>query len=99
MVITIRTSKRRFYDEEGDELSGQCSFPTPSRMAIRISRPLNRTINAYAGTALHELIHAWVNLLERKGFKPPSDEKEEQFVRFVEQTVVKKFNRTFKRRK
>lgn len=97
MVIRIRTTKRRFYDEDGDELVGQCFFPTPRSMSIVISRRHNRTVNKYAGTLLHELIHAWVNILQTKGFNP-NEKIEEQFVLEAEKTIIRKFTKHFRRK-
>jgi len=94
MLIRITESKRRFYDDEGDELYGQCSFQTPQRMSIRISRPLNRKVNTFAGTLLHEMLHAWVNMLERKGFQT-DEEREEKFIRRAEKIVIRQFGKQF----
>jgi hypothetical protein len=94
MLIHISETKKPFYDEDGDELSGECAFLTPRRMSIRISRRQNRTINKFAGTLLHEMLHAWMNILERKGFNADG-ETEEAFVLKAEGIITRQFNKKF----
>lgn len=94
MNIKIRHVKV-LKDIDGGELAGSCDMPSRSKMIINISRKRNNTVNKYAATLLHELLHSWVNMLEPYGFNP-TDEKEHEFVDAVEAIVVQRFHKTFK---
>lgn len=97
MIIRIKHSKRRLMDKDGDWLYGFCTMPTPKSMSIQISGPDNKRMNVYAGTTLHELVHAWMNLLAVKGFKVDED-MEEDFVRLSESLVIAVFKKLFGRK-
>jgi predicted metal-dependent peptidase len=51
-------------------------------------------VNTFAGTLLHEMLHAWVNMLERKGFQT-DEEREEKFIRRAEKIVIRQFGKQF----
>lgn len=98
MIIKIR-HKRRMWDENGTELAGECAMPTRSKQIITVSRSANPTVNKYAGTLLHEFLHSWVNILERKGFNT-IETTEENFILEAERIVIRTFKKHFlKRRK
>lgn len=60
---------------------------------ITVSMKLNTTLAEYATTVLHELLHLWITLLRKEGFKL-SNRKEHSFIYAVEAIVVKLFQRT-----
>lgn len=97
MIIRIKHSKSRLMDKDGDWLYGFCTMPTPKSMLIKISGPDNKRRNVYAGTTLHELLHAWMNLLATKGFKVDED-TEEDFARLAESLVIAVFKKLFGRK-
>lgn len=97
MIIKIR-HRDRLFTEDGEELCGECAMPTRTKQIITLSKKENKTINKYAGTLLHEFLHSWINILERKGFKT-SEETEEKFVELAEQIVVAAFKKTFTKRR
>lgn len=97
MLIQIKTTKKHFYDENGNELVGDCAFPKPQQMVIRVSTRFNNTVNKFGGTLLHEMLHAWVNMLERKGFHT-DEEREEDFILKAEQIIIREFSKKFGRK-
>ncbi len=81
-----------------DKIKGayaETTFPKPGTVVITISRELNRSLASYGTTVLHELLHAWMHILETKGFDPEHD-----FVGAVEKDALRHFTRVYgKRRK
>lgn len=97
MIIRIKHTNRELLDDDGDWLFGYCSMPTPESMVVEISKRRNKRRNTYAGTTLHELIHAWMNLLALKGFKVGED-TEENFAQLAESLVIAVFKKLFGRK-
>ncbi len=69
---------------------GECAFNSKNKMVITIARERNRRLATYGATLLHELLHAWVRMLELNGFKV-DDKVEHKFIYAVEQAVVRLF--------
>ncbi len=84
MTIKIR------HVEKLRNLYGECSFASRNRTVITIARQGNRRLATYGATLLHELLHAWIRVLEMNGFKI-DDKIEHKFIYAVEQAVVRLF--------
>lgn len=55
---------------------------------ITISLKLNKTLDEYGATLLHEMLHAWTTLMRKEGFKV-SDRREHKFIYAVEDSIIK----------
>ncbi len=84
MIIKVR------HVEKLRGLYGECDFSTKNKTVITIARSKNRRLATYGATLLHELLHAWVRVLEMNGFEI-DDEVEHEFIDAVEQAVVQLF--------
>lgn len=84
MTIKIR------HVEKLRSLYGECHFVTKNKTVITVARSKNRRLATYGATVLHELLHAWVRILEWNGFEI-DDEVEHEFLYAVEQAVVRLF--------
>lgn len=71
---------------------GECAFPTPYKAIITISKKGNRYLAEYASTVLHELLHVWVRILAKKGFKI-EDNAEHDFIYAVEKDILQRFKK------
>ncbi len=65
---------------------------------ISISLKRNESLAEYGSTLLHELLHAYLELLKQKGFKFTS-KAEHKFIYAVEKVVLKQMKRHLKRGK
>lgn len=65
---------------------------------ITISLKLNPMLAEYGATLLHELLHLWITMMRREGFRG-SDKKEHEFIYEVEDQIVRIMKRHFKVRK
>ena len=92
MTIKIRHAKKL------KDLYGNCAFPTASRVVITVNRQFNKRLATYAATLLHELLHAWIHILELNGLKV-DDEAEHKFIYATEQAVLREFRKLAPRRK
>jgi len=86
MLIKIRHAK----DLKDDY--GECSFPTPHKAIITISKKGNGYLAGYASTVLHELLHVWIRILAKKGFEV-DDKTEHDFIYAVERDLLKQFKK------
>lgn len=68
------------------------------RAYIAISLEKNNTVNQYAETLLHELLHFYVALLKVEGFQV-GQRREHKWIEACELTVVDQMKRYLKRRK
>lgn len=71
---------------------GECSFPTPHKAVITISKKGNGYLAGYASTVLHEMLHVWCRILAKKGFEV-DDETEHKFIYAVEKDLLKQFKK------
>lgn len=71
---------------------GTCSFPTPHKALITISRKGNGYLAGYAATMLHEMLHVWIRILAKKGFKV-EDDVEHEFIYAVERDMLRQFKK------
>lgn len=67
---------------------GYFTIRSARRAYIAISDKRNRTVNQYAETLLHELLHFYTALLMAEGFKV-SDRREHQWIRDCEDRIVR----------
>lgn len=58
------------------------------RACITLSRKENTTVNWYALTLIHELLHFWVAMIKTKGAKIDR-RKEHKFINHLEKDVIK----------
>lgn len=65
---------------------------------ITISLALNKRLDEYAATVLHELLHLWVTILRLKGFRT-TNIKEHKFIYAVERVVLRMARRYLRRKK
>jgi hypothetical protein len=68
---------------EDQELFGWCELKK-NKFVISLSRKRNTTLEEYAGTLLHELIHLWVGILQRRKYIPESIKDEHKMIAIVE---------------
>ncbi len=73
---------------------GDTAFPAPGKIVITINRKLNRSLASYGTTLLHEILHAWMHILEINGFDPEHD-----FVDATEKDALRHFKRVYGRKK
>ncbi len=66
-----------------------------NKAAITISMKLNDTLAEYGATTLHELLHLWMTLLRKEGFKC-TNKKEHDFIYSAEQLVIKSMKENIK---
>lgn len=62
---------------------------------ITVSLKLNQLLAEYGVTLLHELLHFWMTMMRREGFKM-NDRREHQFIYAVEKKIInemKKYGR------
>jgi hypothetical protein len=64
---------------------------------ITISLALNKRIDEYAATVLHELLHLWVTILRLKGFVT-TNRREHDFIYAVERVILQKARRHLRRK-
>lgn len=62
---------------------------------ITLSLKLNPTLATWGSTLLHELLHLWVTLMRKNGFRV-SDKKEHTFIYAVEKAVLQKARKYLK---
>lgn len=75
---------------EGD--CGYFKILSASRAYIAISAKRNKTLNEYAATLLHELLHFYTALLAAEGFKV-SDRKEHKWIERCEVAIIALMNK------
>jgi hypothetical protein len=75
--------------------SGICIIHSANVCEIQISKKRNKTIDVFADTLLHELLHLWVTILQTHGLK--EDMKiEHKFIADVLPMILKKLAKYFK---
>lgn len=65
---------------------------------ITVSRKLNPYLQEYMATTLHELLHLWMTLCRRNGFKL-TDVKEHKFIYATEAVILDALQKYAKRRR
>lgn len=68
-------------------LCGLSTFETNGDMLIEISEKENPTIDLFAVTMLHELLHVWLEILKRNGAEIDLS-KDHKFITAVELAVI-----------
>lgn len=74
--------------EHKDGAYGKYWNTSRRRACITISRKANTTVNWYALTLIHELLHFWVAMITIKGAKVDR-RKEHRFIQKLEVQVIK----------
>lgn len=90
MRLQIKMVQRCENDHRGEFIvksSNQCE--------IQISKNRNQTIDDFAETLLHELLHLWVTILQTHGLKD-SIRREHGFINSIVPKVIKELNKHFK---
>jgi hypothetical protein len=65
------------------ELFGWCNLKR-NKFDISISLKRNNTIEEYAGTLLHELLHLWLGILQRHKYLPVGMKNEHKVIEMIE---------------
>ncbi len=90
MRLQIKMVQRCENDHRGEFIvksNNQCE--------IQISKKRNQTIDDFAETLLHELLHLWVTILQTHGLKD-SIRREHGFINSIVPKAIKELNKHFK---
>lgn len=90
MILEIKKVKRCRNGAYGNFL-----LQGRTRALITVSLKLNQLLAEYGATLLHELLHFWMTMMRREGFKM-NDRREHQFIYAVEKKIInemKKYGR------
>lgn len=93
MLVNIKDVKKCRNGASGNFMLRGCNYAL-----ITISSKLNTTVAEYGATVLHELLHLWVTILRKNGFRV-SNKKEHKFIYAVEDVIFILSKQHLKRRR
>lgn len=90
MKITLK-----LVDKCPDDHRGEFVVIGRNRCEIQISKRHNKTVNEFAATLLHELLHLWVTILQTHGLKE-GIRREHKFINKIVPTILNRLSKDYK---